>query len=351
MERGSMKVTEVARSVQLLEIEGFSVTKTMVTTDCIKCRWTVDGYDWEVRLYPCQGSWPYYVALQLYLLSEVRVDKVRARLNCRLVHPRRIREPSDEKSASTIFSSQNRCSSKVFLIERRHVPASGYLEGDTLTVECTITVLKEQKDITLPSMNDDVPLPMPPSDMPQHLGNLLQSKMGADVTFTVSSGESFAAHKNILAARSPVFMAEFFGHMKERRSMSVVVKDMAAPVFSAILHLIYTDTVPELDLQGEDAMAMAQHLVAAADRYGLDRLKLICESKLYSGISVDTAAATLALAEQHSCSELKAKGVDFISRSRENLDAVLATEGYKNLEATCPFVLTELLKATHARKN
>ncbi|GJM97718.1 hypothetical protein PR202_ga14667 [Eleusine coracana subsp. coracana] len=191
---------------------------------------------------------------------------------------------------------------------------------------------------------------MPPSDILQHLGKLLQSQIGADITFTVS-GESLAAHKTILAARSPIFMAEFFGHMKERRSSCVEVKDMEAPVFNAMLHFIYTDTVPELDRQADEAMAMAQHLVAAADRYGLDRLKLICESKLSGGICVDTAAATLALAEQHGCSELKAKCFDFISRSRENLDAVLATEGYKNLEASCPYVLTELLKATHRRKN
>ena len=58
------------------------------------------------------------------------------------------------------------------------------------------------------------------------------------------------------------------------------------------------------------------------DRYGLDRLKLICEGKISGGIDVDTAATTLALAEQHNCSLLKAKCIDFIIGTPENLHAV-----------------------------
>ncbi|CAN6216001.1 unnamed protein product [Urochloa humidicola] len=97
---------------------------------------------------------------------------------------------------------------------------------------------------------------------------------------------------------------------------------------------------------------MAQHLLVAADRYGLDRLKLICEGKLADGIAIDTAAMTLVLAEQHNCSLLKAKCVDFIARSRETLDAVVATDRYKHIVESCPSVLTQLLnKAAHGRGN
>jgi speckle-type POZ protein len=88
-------------------------------------------------------------------------------------------------------------------------------------------------------------------------------------------------------------MAEFFGQMKEKCSGHVVVKDMDRAVFKAMLHFIYTDTMPELDQRLEEVATMAQHLLVAADRYGLDRLKLICEGKLSGGISVDTAATTV----------------------------------------------------------
>ncbi|XP_066385077.1 BTB/POZ and MATH domain-containing protein 1-like [Miscanthus floridulus] len=130
-------------------------------------------------------------------------------------------------------------------------------------------------------------------------------------------------------------MAEFFGGMNERSSQSVRIEDMDADVFKVMLHFIYTDRASELDEEPEMAMAMAQHLLATADRYGLDRLKL----------------TTLALAEQHKCSLLKAKCVDFIARLPETLDTVLATEGYNHLVASCPLVLTELLIAAHGRRN
>ena len=68
-------------------------------------------------------------------------------------------------------------------------------------MECTVTVFRDLKAIRLPA-----------SDMHKDLCKLLRSRAGADVTFTVS-GESFAAHKSILAARSPVFRAEFFGEI------------------------------------------------------------------------------------------------------------------------------------------
>ena len=64
-----------------------------------------------------------------------------------------------------------------------------------------------------------------------------------------------------------------------------------------------------------------------------------------------TVASTLVLAEQHGCSRLKAKCIEFIAGgSQENLDAMLAMEGYKHLVASSPSVLAELLKAAHGKK-
>lgn len=76
-------------------------------------------------------------------------------------------------------------------------------------------------------------------------------------------------------------MAELFGNMKKEDSPCVDIKDMEAEVFRILLHFIYTDTLPEQDgEEEEDAKMMAQHLLTAADRYGLERLKLICEEKV-----------------------------------------------------------------------
>lgn len=78
-----------------------------------------------------------------------------------------------------------------------------------------------------------------------------------------------------------------------------------------MLLFIYTDKLPDVhEITGVTSMCtstnMVQHLLAAADLYNLDRLKLLCESKLCEELSADTVATTLALAEQHQCSQLKA---------------------------------------------
>lgn len=56
---------------------------------------------------------------------------------------------------------------------------------------------------------------------------------------------------------------------------------------------------------------MAQHLLAAADRYALERLKSLCEVKLCEDVAINTVATTLALAEQHHCFQLKAVCLKF----------------------------------------
>jgi speckle-type POZ protein len=168
-------------------------------------------------------------------------------------------KPSAEIRESKSLTYRNDLIS-VGLIHRIDLARSSYLKDDALTVECTITVLKE---VEVPAPVKEVRVPS--SNLLQHLISLLHSGTGADATFVVS-GDSFPAHKNILAARSPVFMAEFFGEMKERSSGHIKVKEMEGATFKAMLHFIYTDMVPELDEQLETATVMAQHLLVAADR-------------------------------------------------------------------------------------
>lgn len=67
---------------------------------------------------------------------------------------------------------------------------------------------------------------------------------------------------------SSVFRAELFDPTKEGTKV-IRVEDMEAPVFRALLTFIYTDALLEMD--PKDEYAMAQHLLAAADRDSLQR--------------------------------------------------------------------------------
>ena len=71
---------------------------------------------------------------------------------------------------------------------------------------------------------------IPPSSIGQQFGQLLENRKGSDVNFEVD-GEIFAAHKLVLAARSPVFRAQLFGPMKDQNTQCIKVEDMEAPVF------------------------------------------------------------------------------------------------------------------------
>jgi speckle-type POZ protein len=90
------------------------------------------------------------------------------------------------------------------------------------------------------------------------------------------------------------------------------------------------------------ALSPSQHLLVAADRYNMERLKLMCEDKLCKYIDVGTVATVLTLAEQHQCSGLKKACFSFL-KSREHLKAVVSGDGFKHLSRSCPAVMEELV--------
>jgi speckle-type POZ protein len=119
-------------------------------------------------------------------------------------------------------------------------------------------------------------------------------------------------------------------------------------IFQALLHFMYWDELPDIEeLTGLNttwvSTLMAQHLLAAADRYALERLKLLSELKLCEDVAINTVANTLALAEQHHCYQLKTVCLKFVALP-ENLKAVMQTDGFDYLQQSCPSLLTELLE-------
>jgi hypothetical protein len=107
------------------------------------------------------------------------------------------------------------------------------------------------------------------------------------------------------------------------------------------VHRALPDTTEEDD-GDEKVVAMAQNLLVAADRYGIDRLRLICEDKLCGYVDARNVGTILALAEQHHCNGLKRACFKFLM-SGNNLKAAVATTGFEHLFNSCPSVLKELL--------
>lgn len=309
----------------------------------------VGGHDWAIRFYPDGNGegCPDYISVFLQLLS--KSTKVRASCDLRLLDQCTGLPSSVHKTGPRSFSYDDYTAfaPQTSAFKRRsEVEGSAYLRDDRLTIECIVTVFQK------PHVTEANPFPkipqidMPPSDMANHVARLLEEKEGFDVSFIVG-GETIEAHRLVLAMRSPVLKAELYGPMREARAgQRITIKDMQPAVFRALLHFIYTDSLPgSEDREGDKDTEMIRLLLVAADRYAMERLKMICQSILCDDLNVDTVATTLALADQHNCHKLKDACLEFVKISDDNtMDAVVATQGFKDLNVTCPSLIVEALE-------
>ncbi|KAF7098530.1 hypothetical protein CFC21_100265 [Triticum aestivum] len=191
----------------------------------------------------------------------------------------------------------------------------------------------------------NVVVQVPPSDLFDNLSNLLDTTEGADVSFNVKH-DVFSAHKIILAMRSAVFRSEFYGPMRDKKRRSITVEDMQPAAFRGLLHFIYKDSLPPMDeLNDEEYEEMLRHLLVAADRYAMERMKLMCESKLCEVLCAETVATTLALADQHHCSQLKDACIEFMNSSNIICD-VVASKGYEQPKRECPTIIADIWEKT-----
>ena len=107
---------------------------------------------------------------------------------------------------------------------------------------------------------------------------------------------------------------------------------MQPAVFRALLHFIYTDSMPSMEgFDAVDRKEMVKHLLVAADRYGVERLKLMCEGILCKSLDAKDAETTLALADTNHCHGLRKACVAFLALSNKVGSAVASQEVYLQL--------------------
>uniref|UniRef100_A0A0D9X7Q1 BTB domain-containing protein n=1 Tax=Leersia perrieri TaxID=77586 RepID=A0A0D9X7Q1_9ORYZ len=372
----STHATELIKGTHEFTVVGFSLQKRKGSGHFIESgSFNVGGFSWTVRLYPAGDRKEHEGHVSVYLhLQTTDVAKVRAKSTYHINGAGGANAASLPYGGTSTYTpaSSTYGYSKLVKIDTLE---SRWLINDSFTLRCDVEVVKETETGTTTSRFVSVP----PSGMFRHLEQLLESKEGSDVTFQVEHSE-YDAHKAVLAARSPVFRAQFFGTMASLsaanqqqsggRSSYVRIHDMRPEAFEAVLHFVYTDTLPPVEDEGfrqssdgishlaklTEAVAgcskenigvivrsMVGEWLAAADRFDLERMRLLCEDALWKTIDVANAEATLQLADLHHCTQLRAFCMEYLTSPRM-LMAEVEAEGFKELKAACPSLHAEVME-------
>ncbi|GJN01700.1 hypothetical protein PR202_ga18981 [Eleusine coracana subsp. coracana] len=242
----------------------------------------VGGREWNIRLYPDVYKHGDYVGVFLCFLE----GPVGARVKYSFSFLGKGEEEAEIlKDDTHTFDCLSYWGWPKFMEKSKLKPLL-QRSNDSFTIRCVLTVMKD------PLTEDTSDIVVPESNLPQHFERLLKDGKGTDVTFSVG-GQAFRAHRCVLAARSSVFEAELFGPMmKNDPTQRIKMEDIEPSIFETLLHFIYTDSLPvEYEDSGNVTM---QHLLVAADRYGLDRLRLMCEAKLSHALNIDLFSFAMA---------------------------------------------------------
>ncbi|XP_047052139.1 TD and POZ domain-containing protein 1-like [Lolium rigidum] len=258
------------------------------------------------------------------------------------------------------LEAATKVSTHIVLLDKTGSPAPSMGTGQTINWSCPqymdgSYMLKLERDhvkancvvnnyvVALCSV--DIDWTPPASSIMPGVGHDLAMMLGkqdlTDVTIDVG-GESISAHRLVLAAQSPVFKAQLYGPMAESKMTSIAIQDMEASTFKSMLHYMYHGSLPDAgNAHVSSTLAEYQHLLVAADRYGLERLKKNCEDKLCANcITIDSVVSLLELAEYHVCSKLKARCFDFLADG-DNFKIVGTSAEYLQVMQTFPTLLVE----------
>lgn len=361
---------KTAQGWHVFEIAEYNLHRGISVGNCIKSTlFSVGGYDWCIEFYPDgkfiedddsdsdnysdysdsdsdedeEDDGDGYISVFVTLMSTKHNVSVRALCDLSLVNPASGLSPwTHRKKKPHSFVGDFPSWGFAKFKRRSDLESSEYLRDDCLRIHC------DNKVITaMPVTQSKVPcdsIHVPPSDLLQDLRKLfLEAEKKVDVTFKVKD-EVFHAHKIVLTMRAPFFDAALDAQRVggSKRQCVTIEDDMEPGVFKALLHFIYTDSLPAMDhLDGHHKVQQVQSLLAAADKCGMERMKLMCASILCKGIEVENVAVTLALADQHHCSQLKDACIGFIN-SADRLRDVMASPGYECLKIASPGSIVEL---------
>jgi hypothetical protein len=123
--------------------------------------------------------------------------------------------------------------------------------------------------------------------------------------------------------------------MQETTKPVVELSDISGPVLEAILKYLYTDEFES------DSSVDLMTLFTTADKYGIDRLKRICEQSILSSMTVDNSCAIFRASDLVSAETMRSKTLEFIVR---NYEAVVKTTSFEELARSNVELTLEIIR-------
>ena len=169
------------------------------------------------------------------------------------------------------------------------------------------------------------------------LSSLMNNEEFSDVVLISRDEQQFRAHKCVLAARSPVFAAMFKPGWEESRDGVVKIDDLDGEDLRRLLDYVYAGKFEDNE---NDDLEVVGSLLAAADKYTIEHLKMRCAEALGKRLSLDNIFDVHALADAHGVSGLKEQVVDFIVEHPEAIHSPKFLEA----EKTNPLLINQILR-------
>ncbi|KAF6161169.1 hypothetical protein GIB67_007810 [Kingdonia uniflora] len=213
----SRSISDTVNGSHEYTITGYSLAKGMGVGKYISSStFTIGGQEWAIYFYP-DGKNPEdnSVYVSVFIALAGNGTDVRALFELTLLDQsgkerHKVHSHFDRSLESGPYTLKYRGSMWGYkrFYKRTMLESSDFLKDDCLSMRCTVGVVRNRTEGP-----KHFTITVPPSDIGQNLKKIFESGLGSDITFEVGE-ETFKAHKLVLAARSPVFRAQFFAVMK-----------------------------------------------------------------------------------------------------------------------------------------
>lgn len=165
---------------------------------------------------------------------------------------------------------------------------------------------------------------------------LLENGMFSDIVLEMNNGKKLKAHKNILAARSPIFF-EMLATDAKKNTFEIEIKDVDYEIMKEILSFMYTGKIKNIKQE-------AISILVAANKFALHTLSTRCQETLSESVQVENAFEILLLADSCKAKKLKARAIDIIMDNLSKYD----DSQFKTLSHT---LLVEVLSSLSRKQN